>query len=687
MCGIFGIWNRDGAPVDVRALGRATTSLRHRGPDDEGYLLVDTRSGRTVLCGGDDTMPALGLPRLDTFAGDRFDLAFGFRRLSILDLSPAGHQPMSGADRRHWIVFNGEIYNYLDLRRELESLGHGFRTGTDTEVVLAAYAQWGASCLNRLRGMFAFAIWDSARSRIWLARDRFGIKPLYWTREAGTVRFASELKALLASGVPFSPSAPAIASYLQAGTMPSAREGKTFCDGIESIPAAHNAAISSEDIDVRRYWTLPEPDPRPLPDSELRARYAEVLTDAIRMHLRADVAVGTCLSGGLDSSSIVALNGRLMRQEHPLALERLGVHQQTFSAVYDSEGAWNERIHIDKVAAATGAAANFVVPDAGGLWRDLDDLVWHQDEPFTTTSIFAQWCVMRLARERGVTVLLDGQGADEVLGGYHTSHAYFLRDHLRGGHLTQALRMVSAASKSSGTDLRGTLTKEILRRIPLATRIIQRRREINRRSRAQSLPLMQALQEADGHDVRLLEHRGSHEYLASNVLDDPLPLLLRYEDRNSMAFSIEGRVPFLDHELVELVFRHGGAARMRHGWTKWLQRVTVEDILPRDITWRRDKVGFATPERDWLAGSDALSSAFESSPEVCLYVDVQRARAAMRRGSLERGFAWRTICLAAWLRVFRERAPQWPHQTHAHPASNPRTASPDGNTQGKDVLP
>lgn len=655
MCGIFGIWNRDGAPIDVHALARATTSLRHRGPDDEGYLLADTASGRTVLCGGDDTTAVLALPRIESYIGERFNLAFGFRRLSILDLSPAGHQPMATEGGRQWIVFNGEIYNYLDLRRELESFGHRFRTGTDTEVVLAAYASWGEGCINRLRGMFGFAIWDRERRQMLMARDRFGIKPLYWTRDGATVQFASELKALLTSGVAFSPSAGAIAGYLQSGTMPSASKGETFCEGVESLPAAHSARVELERIEIRHYWTLPEPDPRPMPEGELKQRYADVLTDAIRIHLRADVAVGTCLSGGLDSSSIVALVGKLMKTEHPAALERLGVHQQTFSAVYESEGVWNERVHIEKVVAATGAAANFVIPEVDRLWRDLDDLVWHQDEPFTTTSIFAQWCVMGLARERGVTVLLDGQGADEILGGYHTSYAYFLRDLLLHGHIVQAVRTVSDAARSTGADLRGTLAKEIVRKIPLASGLVHRRRELNRRARADALPLSREIRDIARQDVSLFEHRDSHAYLTSNVIDDPLPLLLRYEDRNSMAFSIEGRVPFLDHELVELIFRHGSSVRMRHGWTKWLQRITVDEILPREIAWRPDKVGFATPERVWLGASDVLGSAMEAVSEVSQYVDVNRARAAMRTGSLDLGFVWRTICLAAWLRVFRGR--------------------------------
>src|SRR5687768_11732557 len=244
MCGIVGIWNRDGRPVSVDALTRATSAIRHRGPDDEGYVLIDTRDGRVVSCGGADTNPDLALPDIGQFRGERFDLAFGFRRLSILDLSPAGHQPMRSHDGRLWIVFNGEIYNYRELREELRGLGHEFQSGTDTEVILAAYAQWGERCVDRFNGMWGFALWDSSRRELFVSRDRFGIKPMLYTVEGSTFAFASEQKALVASGlVPFAPRADALVEFVALGRMTGTRAGETFLENLSSLPPAHRAVI------------------------------------------------------------------------------------------------------------------------------------------------------------------------------------------------------------------------------------------------------------------------------------------------------------------------------------------------------------------------------------------------------------------------------------------------------------
>lgn len=661
MCGIYGIWNRDGAPLDLFALGRATDSIRHRGPDDEGYLLVDTRTGRLQLCGGEATAPELRLPRLLDLAGEQFDLGFGFRRLSILDLSPAGHQPMSDSEGRLWLIFNGEVYNYIELRQELQGRGYAFRSGTDSEVILAAYQEWGPECLKRFNGMWALAIWDADARRLFLARDRFGVKPLYTSNRGKTFAFASEIKALLAGGiVPFTPSRSAVSHYVAQGTMPSNLRGETFFEGVQSLPGAHYSIIGPDTQQARRYWSLPSPrDAATEAGDAAPDKYADLFTDSVRLRLRADVPVGTCLSGGVDSSSIVAVAGQLMQTEYAVSLERLGEHQQTFSAVYGEDAPWDETQHIRAVLDRTGAASNLVYPSGERLWADMARLVWHQDEPFGSTSIFAQWCVMSEARARGVTVLLDGQGADEVLGGYRPFQVR-LAELLRGGNVISALQEAIAVNSVAGQSIPNLLVKALAVQLP--TPLLRRIRQARLRGAvgdAALLPGVAATLPDDLHEnaTPYVDQRNLSMHLGRLVLETSLPTLLRYEDRNSMAFSIEARVPFLDYRLVEHAFREAAPLRIHAGWTKWVQRKAVESLLPESIVWRRDKVGFETPQARWLReGQTQVMEILHSCDAVYSYLDRDRmlalAPALIERGDTPR--VWRWLNLALWLHAFAD---------------------------------
>ena len=669
MCGIFGIWHRDGKPVDLPALSRATASLRHRGPDDEGYLLVDTAAVRALLCGGESTAPELRLPRIEQFAGERFDLALGFRRLSILDLSPAGHQPMSSRDGRLWLIFNGEIYNYIELRSELAALGHDFHTGTDSEVILAAYREWGPACLSRFNGMWAFAVWDMEARRLFLSRDRFGVKPLYTAADSGTFAFGSEIKSLLAAGAAsFTPSPLAVAAYVAQGRSPSHVRGDTFFQGVQALPAAHYSLISRHATASTRYWSLPitsnrssadsrPPPPHPGLPAPIR-HYGDIFTDSVRLRLRADVPVGTCLSGGLDSSSIVAVAGRLMQTEHAVSLERLGEHQQTFSAVYDMAGPWNERQYIAKVLEHTGAAGNYVQPSAERLWADLERLVWHQDEPFQSTSIFAQWCVMDLAHRRGVTVLLDGQGADEVLGGYRP-YSVRAAELLRVGRLLQAVTLAGDARRVAGSNPLAMLGKALAVNLPAPLL----KRLSGRRLRAASsasglLPDMESAILNSPREEPYIDQRNLSRHLAKLLVEDSLPNLLRYEDRNSMAFSIEARVPFLDYRLVEYAFTGAAPLRIHRGWTKWVQRVAMQGLLPKEIAWRRDKVGFETPQVQWLRdGQQHIMAILHADDTGSDYLDLPYIRRQVPTLLDQPGGSatvWRWVNLVMWLRCFAD---------------------------------
>jgi asparagine synthase (glutamine-hydrolysing) len=671
MCGIYGIWQLDGKPLDLTALEWATTRLRHRGPDDEGYLLVDPQNQHAQLCGGRDTTPALNLPRLETFRGEPFSFGFGFRRLAILDLSPAGHQPMSSPDGRFWLVFNGEIYNYLELRHELSTQGYTFHTGTDSEVILAAYQAWGRECLSRFNGMWGMAIWDFQERSLFLARDRFGVKPLYYTAESGHFAFGSEIKALVGvKGIPFRPNDEAIYHYLSRGQVPESRSGNTFFLGVYSLPPGQALLVSQEGVRVYRYWDLGHQDePMNQPFERLLEEYRALFEDSVRLRLRSDVAVGTCLSGGIDSSAIVCTINRLMTQQG-FTSEQIGQQQRTFSAVYEMQGPFNERIYIDKVLESTGAQGNFTWPTADRLQREAEQMVWHQDEPFQSTSIFAQWCVMSKVRERGVTVLLDGQGADEILGGYRPYNQY-LGDLLRKGRYLTALQESRAISENTNTKgwrfLLPALAKQLGLPLPESRKKANQFRHMNRQALAPELfeaglaweqSSSSELQFRD--DRRLLGKTGLNldEHLREILESSSLPLLLRYEDRNSMAYAIEARVPFLDYRFVQYNFGPAAPWRIHQGWTKYILRQAMQPMVPAEILWRKDKIGFGTPEQAWLAdwvrhaptlfSEDWLSSDYLSLPRVHAQVNHW-----LDQGSVMPP-VWLWVNLELWLRVWQQ---------------------------------
>lgn len=660
MCGIYGIWHTNGRPVDPAALQRATTRLRHRGPDDEGYLMAATRSGAALLHAGPDTDARLSHPRLDQPGVPQADLALGFRRLSILDLSPAGHQPMASPDETNWIVFNGEIYNYIELREELRACGHRFRSGGDTEVILAAYHEWGEACLERFNGMWAFAIWDSRKRQLFLSRDRFGIKPLYYTWDGRTFSFASEIKALVgACGVPFAPDEQAVYRYLVGGRLPEPGAGTTFFKGVRSLPPGHAMTVTVDGgaPRERRYWRLRAEDGMGLDAAAAIEAYRELFSDALRLQLRSDVAVGTCLSGGVDSSSIVCMLNQML-QSDGLSSEQIGDRQKTFSAVYASDGPYNERPYIERVIAATGVERNLTFPTVERLLHDVEDLVWHQDEPFQSTSIFAQWCVMSAVRERGVTVLLDGQGADESLAGYRPFEVY-IGDRLRHWQLGPALADLLAIQARTSCEPLPIAGRALALQLPapIARMLLRLYRPVGRARSALNPDFLAR----SGHDNPAdwwdwEQHRTLQTHLRTEIEQTSLPHLLRYEDRNSMAFGIEARVPFLDHRLVELAFAGAAPWRIHKGWTKWVLRQAMDRIVPDSIIWRANKIGFETPEAEWLdQWTRTNPDHFTEGAHSAAYLSLPAVRRAIANGTAakhDKWQRWRWINLEMWLKVW-----------------------------------
>ncbi len=675
MCGIFGQIT-PGRPVDRLRGVKATNLMRHRGPDDEGYLFASLARQEAALAAGDETK---GL-HLTHWRGERLlpcaDVMLGFRRLSIHDLSEAGHQPMGTPDGKLWIVFNGEVYNFPELRVELEQRGIAFRSRTDTEVVLRAYEQWGPECLHRFNGMWGLAILDlrqSDRPHLFLARDRCGVKPLFYTIDGhGGVAFASELKALLSlRDGKWKTSEVAAANFLAWGRYPSARAGDTFLNDVRLLPPGCCAEWSGRDLKIRRWWELkPDGDGTRCSEKEAVEKLRFLFEDAVKLRLRADVPVGSCLSGGLDSSSIVGQVSRLLKEGK--GSTNTGGTQHTFSAVYHVDGPFNEKRFIDRVLEGLPATAHFTYPDSERLEAAFDRLVWHQDEPFTATTVFAQWCVMEKVRQENVTVLLDGQAADELFAGYRP-YRWWFREMVRRGRIGRAIREARAVARETGDKpwknffagagmalLPGALLRAATR---CGYHIALTRAAEQVLLPGKARPVLDAVNDPQSPESypwrRVTESLDEH--LRGLVLDFSLPSLLRYEDRNSMAFSVESRVPFTDYRIVEYAFSSAMQdLKLKDGWAKCGLRKAMQGLTHDDIIWRRDKMGFGTPEpllvRQLLA---KRGPGFVLEGAAAAYADSAKVKAALEAASQE-GASKNAVLRAFRCLVFNSWAQQFP---------------------------
>ena len=568
------------------------TLLRHRGPDDEGLVLLDTRSGAWQTMGGADTPAEVFQSQLPFSPGRaggdtrnaRFSLALAHRRLSIVDLSPSGHGPMSTADGSLWITYNGEVYNHVELRRELEGLGHSFAGTCDAEVILAAYRQWGTEAFPRFNGMFAFALWDGARHELIAVRDRLGVKPFYYQFDGRTFAFASEPRALvLTQPHRIRPRLEAVHDLVALDWVD--HESSTFFEGLWQLPAGHWMSIGERGIAVRRWWAL-DPDARAAGDErDWTRRFEELFTDAVKIRLRADVEVGSCLSGGLDSTAVVTTASRhLSRPLH------------AFSCAYDEGPAFDERPWIRAAVEASGAQSHVIVPDGSDFWTTFDRLHDLQAEPTAGPGLYSQWKVMELAHGSRLKVLLDGQGGDETLAGYFRYLPIRLRDQVAGGRFLDAMRQLGPAASRLG--LATTLALAFEPWLPAALISPLRRRFGQGKDRV----LGPALRGMHREPPRAPREFGSalRNQLAFDTTQRLLPSLLRYEDRNSMAFSIETRLPFLDYRLVEFAFSLPDDQKVTGDTTKAILRRALADRIPAPVRERRDKMGFETPSDVWL---------------------------------------------------------------------------------------
>ena len=572
MCGIAGIVASDAIHADERA--RVTLMrdvIAHRGPDDAG-LFADEQA------------------------------VLGHRRLSIVDLA-AGHQPLANEDESIWIVFNGEIYNHADVRPELEAAGHTYRTRSDTETIVHAYEQWGDACVERLRGMFAFAIWDAPRRRLLLARDRLGVKPLYWAETQGRLLFASEIKSILQSGLV---SAQADESKLpeQLSTRSLAGSGTLF-KGIHRLMPGHTLVYQDGTARVRQYWDVPtgreNAETARLSERDAVRRFRELLEESVRIRLMADVPLGMFLSGGLDSSAIAAVMARMI--DRPL---------QTFSVAF-KDRAFSELDYARQVSRAIRADAHEIVIDEQDFFGALPRLIWHEDEPIAHTSSVPLYFVSELA-SRHVKVVLTGEGSDELLAGY--------------GKYPRALVNWKAGEwyRAVPSGVRSWIADRVVPQLPEGVRRYATRSFVTRPVTPEALffdnfaavgldrqrtllggALAASItpERAYGPSRQFFDAPNGRSTVLDRLLYADLKTylveLLMKQDQMSMAASIESRVPFLDHKLVEFAASLPNRLKLRGFKTKWILREAVREILPPEIL-SRPKMGFPVPFANWMRG-------------------------------------------------------------------------------------
>jgi asparagine synthase (glutamine-hydrolysing) len=561
MCGIFGYVGDQ--HIDLKG---ATDIIKHRGPDSDGFLQYNIDSGSLVY---QDS-------QIDSSWKENF-LLFGFRRLAIIDLNERANQPFSSADNKYHLVFNGEIYNYKELRSELEAIGYKFLTSSDTEVLLNAYVEWGIGAFKKLNGMWAVGILDIPNQKLICSRDRFGIKPFYYSfnTQKKSFCFGSEIKQLFKAGVKKEFNENILLDFLDKSIVDHSQE--TFYKNVFSLKPGSYMEMPLENITDKKsytYWSLKDSPSYEVNNYEdATKQFKELFTDSVRLRFRSDVPVGSCLSGGLDSSSIVSTAADIF--DFPI---------HTFTSRYDIKK-YDESYYANLIHEKYKTTVpNYCQLDESLFLAEIDKVIYHQDEPFPSMSILAQWEVMKKAKEENVVVLLDGQGGDESLAGYRKFYAFYLKELLSQFKLGKFFKELIYLQRNKGFnffDLKG-----IKRYLNISEQInyLSPKGKTLKSSANFGFSSAKTLQDRSRLDIEKFS----------------FPPLLRYEDRNSMAFSIETRIPFMDYRLVEFLYSMPSEYKIRNGFTKAILRDAMVGILPEQIKDRVSKLGFATPQDIWM---------------------------------------------------------------------------------------
>jgi len=606
MCGIAGIVAKKVSVDAQQGVRKATAMLAHRGPEEENFW---TNDDQTVF--------------------------FGHRRLCILDLSKAASQPMRYADR-YTLAYNGEIYNYRELRKELEAEGCLFHSQSDTEVVLVAYAAWGSSCLQRFDGAFAFAIWDEKEQILFAARDRFGEKPFFFFYDNEQFVFASEPKALWAMGVEKEVNKSLLYNFLTLGyTVNPSDATETFYNNINKLPAAHSLTFSlhKNELHTHCYWQVYVDVNKKISEGDATEQFKQLFAGSIRKRLRSDVPIGTSLSGGLDSSSIVAFCANETAEQYT---------HKCFTASFNGFEK-DETKYASLVAKQFGLQHFTTTITADEVPSLMDIVASQQDEPFSSASILAQYKVFETAKQHGVTVLLDGQGADEILGGYRKYYKWWWQELYRTNRKLYAQEL--KAARELNVDENFGIKNKLAALLPDFAASLLYTQKSKKAFRNPDLNRDFAFINKQNFYYTTPPHPNLNGALHYNTFVNGLEELLRFADRNSMAHSVEVRLPFLQHQLVEFLFTLPPQFKIHRGWTKWLLRKTVEKKLPQEIVWRKDKVGYEPPQKAWMQNKDVQERIMQARKELVgegvLNETVLTKKISAKDAHEEESFDWR----------------------------------------------
>jgi asparagine synthase (glutamine-hydrolysing) len=668
MCGISGVINFSGASKVTELIGM-NDIINYRGPDDEGFVLFDTSSPMPEIYSGKDTPVSTNNNVISYFPSvniqeaisSEFHIAFGHRRLSILDISPYGHQPMCDQSGNYWITYNGEIYNYLELKAELELEGHTFKTHSDTEVILVAYKHWGIKCQEKFNGMWAFAIYNIQEQTIFLSRDRFGIKPLYyWFSPTGNFYFGSEIKQFtIVDSWEARLNFPRAYDYLFHALTDHTDE--TMFQGVFHLPPGSCILLHSKEFVPNKQGRITnsrwyEPSFKGYKGSfeDAKLEFREHFKSAVELHLRSDVPVGSALSGGLDSSAIVSYVNILLREESKAEL------QKTFSSCSEDKR-YDEKIWMDEVIRHTKVEAHFVYPRGENVLNLSEKIIWHQDEPYQSQSAYLGYHVFEKAKENGVTVLLNGQGADEYLSGYSDFRILRLRKLIKSLHWKKLFLELGALS-FFGKILASF--KLLYHELPLSVSLFfssfSRANRIKR-----SLFSSELLDKGNIHPFENIpyKHDSAFDIAHHQLLYEPLQKYLRWEDRNSMAHSVEARVPFLDYRLIEFTTQLPLNYLDGKDETKKIMIHSLDGILPEVIKNRKDKKGFITPEQRWFT-KDLKAEFMQLFEKNISYakgiineVESRNYLEKVQAGTFPFDYTyWRIISFCLWMKVFNVKA-------------------------------